>query len=615
MSGEQRPVLTLDFSDEKIQKLQAIADQFKNAPGGKPGGGSLPVPPRSPGRIPGKSPANSFMQELNKEAKGTLKTFTLINKTLKLTTSTLKGLFSMTISWGAKLAALAVGGPFGFNLLARHTTQQFMAAQGLNMSIGQVQAAHNVYGNRFSSTDSVMQTLSDAQRNPGSKEYRAVMALGLNPTDDPGSNLPKYFSAIEQVRKQYGNNALQYLHGLGLNTTAADLNQSKANSQDIPLMGRQYQAQSKSLDNSLSPATQRSYQDTTTALSFSADKLMNSFKTAISNLNGPIMQMTDGITKNINGFLTGPNGAAVFKTIGDGLNKFATWLNSKQFQTDMDDFARKIGKLAKEIGKVIDWISNIIGDDDSNDSSPAAGSPQGSTSTSDLLKQLWRGKYATPGDAAMAVGRTISGVADNLFFNDMRNRAIGNSKISAAGGPLHALVDAASKANALPGGMMSAIVGAESSWNPLAKGKPDKNGKYAKGMWQFWDSTAAQYGLKGDDVYDPNKSTAAAGRYLHHLSKIYHGDVAKMLTSYNGGKVTKDGNLNLNMETVKYLEKLIPQIDGAQQQHPYIMHQLKASEEYLERAPKGSRSTIHLIVDQKPGSDIGVQVAGVGIPH
>ena len=171
-------------------------------------------------------------------------------------------------------------------------------------------------------------------------------------------------------------------------------------------------------------------------------------------------------------------------------------------------------------------------------------------------------------------------------------------------------VEQANNTYRLPKNMMSAIAEAESSWNPLAKGSPDENGNYAKGLWQFWDSTAKQYGLVGDDVYDPNKSTLAAGRFLNDLNRRYKGDVAKMLTAYNGGRIDRDGNLSLRMETVKYLIKLLPQIQGALDQHPGIMNQLRNAKDNLQGAGKNARAIIELQVRQSPGSDILAQLAG-----
>lgn len=599
MSSNQLPVLTLDFSDEKIQKLQSIANQFKNALNGQPGA-PLPVPRPRPIVKPGGAGPKGFMESLDKEAKATLKTFSLINKTLKVTTSTLKGLFSMTVSWGAKLAALAVGGPFGFNLMARHTTQQFMGAQGLNMSIGQVQAAHNIFGNRFSSTDAAMQALSAAQRNPGSQEYRAILALGLRPEDAPGQNLPKFYAAIDRIRKQYGSGALQWLQGAGVNfADSTMLNQVAANSSDIPMLGQQYLAQSRTLNSRLSPRTQKSYQDTTTSLSFSADRMMNSFKTAIANLNGPIAKLSSNLTDSVDQFLNGPNGKALFKTIADGLKSLGDWLGSSDFQNDLKAFSECIKEVIRIVGAAIKWIG---------DKAPGldiTGAGTGKDRADSALVKFGN-KYL---DGKLPGANPMTNKYTGMFSQDAVYRDY--QMPDAMKGNIQNFVRLANKTYHLPTGLMTAVATRESSWNPFARNKASG----ASGLFQFMPGTAKAYGLQGDDVFDPNKATAAAGKYFHDLDRRYHGDVAKMLTAYNGGRIDKDGNLSLRMETVKYLMKILPQVQGATEQHPFIMHQLKASEEYLQRAPAGSRSTIHLMVEQKPGADYTAQVNGAVIPH
>lgn len=624
MAGNQLPVLTLDFSDEKIQKLQEIADKFKNALSIGPGG--LPYPttpqpaPTAPFPVPTASPPatrpegggaggkktpsdtgfEKFLKNLNKEAQGTLKTFTLINKTLGATTNTLKGLFTTTISWGAKLAAISVAGPFGYGYMAHRATEQYKASQGLGITTGQMQAAKNVYGSRISGTGNILQTLAAAQNDPTNPQYAGLMSLGINPQNGAAQNLPLLMERVASLLSQYkGTGVSQTVlnsRGLGGIIDVATANQLLANSDRMPELNKQYQAQSNQLDRNMGTGTQQSYQDLSARFAYNADRIGNSFLKALSGLSRPIGLISDNLTTSIDRFLNGRNGKALFDTLANGLQKLGSWLGGDDFQTDLKTFADCVKVIVSALGDAIKWIAgNVPG---VNLKGAGVGPDGASSAYVDFGNKYLGGNL--PGANPM----TNQYTGEYFKESDVHKKYQMPDSLKTN---VQTFVEAANKTANLPNGLMSAIAQKESSWNPLALNEVSG----AAGLFQFMPGTAKAYGLEGNDVYDPNKATVAAGRYLNDLNKRYKGDVAKMLTSYNGGRIDKEGNLSLKKETVDYLLKILPQVEGATEQHPGIMRQLEAANTVLGAGGKNDRATITLQVDQKPGSDISAQVKGI----
>lgn len=375
MAENQLPVLTLDFSDEKIKKLEEIAEKFKAGfaigPGGFPVTEQKAIPGNNsqPQRIKAtESTFDKFMKSLDKEGKATLKTFTLIDKTLQQTTSTLKGLFSTTISWGVKIAGLAAGSSFfGYDMLAKHAADQLKLFQGLNMSPGQVRAADSVYGSRFSSVGEVEQVLAKAQSDPTSKEYAAISSFGLNPALGASQNLPLFYQKMDEYQKRYGANALAALEGSGLGWFGTSyLNEVKANSDILPILPQQYAERSKMLDSALGTGTLQSLQNLSSTFDNNGDQIVFTFLNALKTLNPAITSLSNTLTVDIDQFIKG-NGKAVFSEIATGLTKLGDWLNSDKFKADMTDFEKAIEDVAHAVGSAAKWILKISGDDGGDD--------------------------------------------------------------------------------------------------------------------------------------------------------------------------------------------------------------------------------------------------------
>lgn len=101
----------------------------------------------------------------------------------------------------------------------------------------------------------------------------------------------------------------------------------------------------------------------------------------------------------------------------------------------------------------------------------------------------------------------------------------------------------------LPNGTLKSVASIESNFNPNAKAK----GSSAKGMFQFTDATAKDYGLT--NPFDPYASADAAAKYISNNAKRYGGDIGKAVLAYHAGpgEVDKHGTNTNNMS--KYVNR------------------------------------------------------------
>lgn len=123
----------------------------------------------------------------------------------------------------------------------------------------------------------------------------------------------------------------------------------------------------------------------------------------------------------------------------------------------------------------------------------------------------------------------------------------------------------------LPAGLLKSVAITESGGNQFAV-----SGAGAKGLFQFMDGTARDMGLRGNDVFEPEKAAQAAAKYLSQLLRANGGDLSKTLASYNWGigNVQKHGMALMPQETRNYIPKVLSNMPapGAQVQQQNTYH-------------------------------------------
>ncbi|ENA1183923.1 transglycosylase SLT domain-containing protein [Salmonella enterica] len=106
----------------------------------------------------------------------------------------------------------------------------------------------------------------------------------------------------------------------------------------------------------------------------------------------------------------------------------------------------------------------------------------------------------------------------------------------------------------LPAGLLKSVAITESGGNQFAV-----SGAGAKGLFQFMDGTARDMGLRGNDVFEPEKAAQAVAKYLSQLLRANGGDLSKTLASYNWGigNVKRYGMRLMPKETRNYIPKVM----------------------------------------------------------
>lgn len=687
MSGNQMPVLTLDVNEEHLKRLEAIFEKYRNGlmigPAGTPlkipsntgpGGGTqqataggeanqAPRKPSSPaptdGRLrdekgrfvgSGKTPDSlvsnykgrgetmfdKYLSGLGKNAQQTLKTYKQINSTLQTTTSRLNNLFKTTVSWGVKLTAMGVAGPFGFGMMSRSVVEKQKNADELVATPGELKAAESTYSPYFSGVGNVLNTLAAAQNDQEHPARVGLLNLGLNPDKNATENLPVFLKKVAELAKEYQGSGLtqSMFRGRGLGWVNFGLTNQLVKYQDkIPELNKEFSLRAAQNDSLLTSGHTSQYQNLTSKLENNWDRLTSGFQGAMSGNSEQLIGISNGVTNAALNFMNGENFKRILTDVETGLDKLGKYVNGPDFNNDLNNFAENVAKVTKALGGFVGfavehpWLFGAavlagpsrVGAVAATTTGVAARVVGGSLlgATAGTVAGLVIPTNNTPTTSEEMKG--LEGRFNFAYFNEVQEWQKNNpgkvwpGKIGGDNNAnlsqkekLLAMVRAKARAALLPEGLMEAMIGVESGWNPNAI-----SAKGAMGLPQFVKRTGNAYGLYGKDFYDPDKSTDAMVRYLIDNSNRYGGDIAKMVAQYNGGNaaVGKDNTLRLKSETVDYLLKIMAQVPAMREQRPMLEGKLLNAQQVLASNP-GGRALIQLDILQKPGSDILAQLAG-----
>ncbi|GAB0719238.1 hypothetical protein NB16F79_23580 [Escherichia coli] len=396
MSGNQMPVLTLDVNEEQLKRLEAIFEKYRNGlmigPAGTPlkitnqgGNGTntgIPVVVNSGRRGPdvsgrvrdengrfvgrGKTPDSlvsnykglgetmfdKYLSGLGKNAQQTLKTYKQINSTLQTTTSRLNNLFTTTVSWGTKLSVMGIAGPFGFGMMSRSVVEKQKNADELVATPGELKAAESTYSPYFSGVGNVLNTLAAAQNDISHPARVGLLNLGLNPDKNATENLPVFLKKVAALAKEYQGTGLTQsnFRGMGLGWVNFGLTNQLVKYQDkIPELNKEFLLRASQNDSLLTSAHTSKYQNLTSNLENNWDRLTSGFQGAMSGNSEQLIGISNGVTNAALNFMNGENFKRILTDVETGLDKLGKYVNGPDFNNDLNNFAENVAKVTKAL--------------------------------------------------------------------------------------------------------------------------------------------------------------------------------------------------------------------------------------------------------------------------
>ncbi|ESF28816.1 lytic transglycosylase, catalytic, partial [Salmonella enterica subsp. enterica serovar Tallahassee str. 0012] len=274
-------------------------------------------------------------------------------------------------------------------------------------------------------------------------------------------------------------------------------------------------------------------------------------------------------------------------TVNDLAKALAKLLNidpkSWSLKWDFSNFIDQMGEFSKMLNMIADLLNAIkdgrwadaasIGkrmlNQGSENSSAMPMVTDSANGAADWIKEHW-------GFDPRSVGRTVRG----WFGGDdpeQHGQSVKRPQPTKAGaellGWMQPMLTNLEHLYRLPEGLLRSVAITESGGNQFAV-----SGAGAKGLFQFMDGTARDMGLRGNDVFDPEKAAQAAAKYLSQLLRANGGDLSKALASYNWGigNVQKHGMALMPQETRNYIPRVLSNMPGrgtqVQQQNTYHIY-------------------------------------------
>lgn len=275
--------------------------------------------------------------------------------------SAAEGLLKFSVGFGLFSGVLATGGLFGIDRLAASVAGGRYSSQGLGTSYGS-QKSFGINYSRVVDPGSFLAAVSSARGDLSKRSgfYGAGMSeaeLGGD-TASVSAALLKHLKDIADHTDPKMIDDVIRSRNLGQFVSGDDMRRLKAMSpEEFKKMQSSYRGDLTSL--ALSDETQRKWQDFTVQMGRAGEQIENIFVKGLVRIEPGLEKLSVSVEKVIDAFLNNKDMDKWLDKVDIGLEKFANFIGTPEFEQDVKDFVSDIGALAKAVVNGLQFLGVI----------------------------------------------------------------------------------------------------------------------------------------------------------------------------------------------------------------------------------------------------------------
>lgn len=364
-----KSILEIDIDDEKFKSFIAAYDDYQKTLADMPKEWQAvtsaivkgtPALQRASDQADKAAKSQSSMQKAASETSKLLKGGA---DSAKKMAGDIKDATTSLLRWGSVLGVfsglIGAGGLFGINRMALGAAATRFTAQGLGTTAGGLSSTDVNYSRALSNPAGTLGAIRDAQADL-SRRW-AFNAIGVNANGDPAQMLPQMIKNSRDIYQKSGS-TLQgaEAHGLTQFFSIDDLNRfKKMSDQEIDAMTKRAQADARQME--VNDNTLRQWQDFNVQLDRSGVNIRNAFITGLAPLEPQLERLSKAVSDFLSNFLKSPQFGQWMDSAAQGLEKFANYLTSPEFEKDAREFMNVLAGLTRAVGGAATWIANKFG--------------------------------------------------------------------------------------------------------------------------------------------------------------------------------------------------------------------------------------------------------------